>query len=360
MPSSPPSPGAAELNRRWRLSDATTDLATAGVLVHSLDGNGIGVGAWSPPDPADPLRNVWRMDSGQNMNRMGAALINVRHPELFRCLGACGNNWYDLPAIVLKPSAAVQQRVNCLGWRDMGSLFFNCGWDSGDDCRNGCPPRHEWCDRRGASHGGGIESQQNCHVGGFLHEMPGCCIAFPPDDWTGVLAFQDAFAPHGPCDRETKNCDRSDQEEGWLFDEIILDRERYPWDPDLGDMIEAVIIAPWASAEAKDFARAVHTAILAEISGKTGNVTESSLPLLFYDVEEREAPFSLELPARFQPPCTSPDDSKCQDDGNDCCAPAGIGEVAACADGFVPVRFHSPCDRWPGWTNGKFRCCASA
>jgi hypothetical protein len=280
------------------------------------------------------------------MNRMGAALINVRHPELFRCLGACGNNWYDLAAIVLKPSAAVQQRVNCLGWRDMGSLFFNCGWDSGDDCRNGCPPRHEWCDRRGASHGGGIESQQNCHVGGFLHEMPGCCIAFPPDDWTGVLAFQDAFAPHGPCDRETKNCDRSDQEEGWLFDEIILDRERYPWDPDLGDMIEAVIIAPWASAEAKDFARAVHTAILAEISGKTGNVTESSLPLLFYDVEEREAPFSLELPARFQPPCTSPDDSKCQDDGNDCCAPAGIGEVAACADGFVPVRFHSPCDRW--------------
>ena len=38
-----------------------------------------------------------------------------------RCL-SCERPWYDVPAIVLKPTPALQQRLNCLGWRDLGSL----------------------------------------------------------------------------------------------------------------------------------------------------------------------------------------------------------------------------------------------
>ena len=345
---------AAELNRRWRLPDVTHDLATAGVLVHTLDGDGIGKGAWVSPSVDAPLRNIWRMDSGlPEADRMGSSLINVRHPEMFRCLGACGTDWIDLPALVLKPSAAVQRRLNCLGWRDLASLFFGCdtpgGDESGDGCRPGCPPRWQWCDRRG----GRVEDQRGCHVGGFLFEMPNCCFAHPPDDWAGLLAFQDAFAPIGPCDRTTQNCDDSTLETGWLFDEIVLDRARHPWDADLAEMIEAVIIAPAASSAAHEFARAVRAALLHEM----GYADESRLPLLYYDVTHSQNPFTLDLPAKYDPPCNGADDSKCTDAGNDCCAPQGIGEAASCADGYVPVRFHLPCDRWPGWTNGKFKCC---
>ena len=365
-PVNPPSPSsssantpaarvAAELNRRWRLPDATHDLATAGVLVHTLDGDGIGKGGWVRPDVNDPLRNIWSMDSGrQEADRMGSSLINVRHPEIFRCLGACGDEWYDLPAIVLKPTHAVQRRLNCLGWRDLASLFFDCDRPGGDDdddgCKPGCPPRWEWCDKGR----GGVDDQYGCHVGGFLFQMPECCFAHPPEDWASLLAFQDAFAPHGPCNRETQNCDDSTKETGWLFNEIVLDRFRHPWEPDLADMIEAVIIAPGASAR-----KGVRTS-RARCSAPQDRADASLLPLLYYDVMERHAPFSVEIPSRFTPECNMPDDSKCSDLGGDCCAPQGIGEEASCSDGYVPVRFYLPCDRWPGWTNGKFGCCSPA
>lgn len=74
----------------------------------------------------------------------------------------------------------------------------------------------------------------------------------------------------------------------WRFNEIIIDRARYPWEPDLADMLEAVIIAPTASALAKRYARAVHHAILEKIG-----VDDARLPLLYYDVRKRANPFTL-------------------------------------------------------------------
>ena len=84
---------------------------------------------------------------------------------------------------------------------------------------------------------------------------------------------------------------------GWLFNEIVLDRFRHPWEPDLADMIEAVIIAPGASAPAR-----VRTSRARCLLHKIG-ADASLLPLLYYDVMERHALFcrdSLKIHAGVQ------------------------------------------------------------
>ena len=57
------------------------------------------------------------------------------------------------------------------------------------------------------------------------------------------------------------------------------------------------------------------------------------------------------------------DASKCDDVGKDCCAPLAIGEVAACLDGYVPVRKlgrkNEACANGQ-WLEGAYECCAPA
>lgn len=112
---SPPLTVADTLNARWRLPNATEDLATAGVLVHVLEGSkGISLSGFNdgPPDVNRPLKNVWEPDYDwgrefMRSDRMAASMINVRHPEMLRCL-SCEPQWRDLPALVLKPTPEVQ------------------------------------------------------------------------------------------------------------------------------------------------------------------------------------------------------------------------------------------------------------
>ena len=153
-PPPPPYPSiTAALNRRWATGSGA-GMATAGVLIHVLDGDGISGGGFDggPPSLRDPLRNVWRVTRRNDRNdRMSASLVTSRHPDIFRCIKICGADWFDLPGIVLRPSDATQRRVLCLGWRDLGSLGNSCArWGGDRVCREsgccvpGCPRRNEW------------------------------------------------------------------------------------------------------------------------------------------------------------------------------------------------------------------------
>ena len=112
-----------ELNNRWRLLEQTVDLRTAGVLIHVLDGDGLTPGVSGgfvsgPPNLEEPLKRDGRYLWDDNPNqasgdRMSGSLINVRHPEVFQCRGICGNDWWDLPAIVLKPQASARCDPAC-------------------------------------------------------------------------------------------------------------------------------------------------------------------------------------------------------------------------------------------------------
>mgnify|MGYP004095777389 CR=1 FL=1 len=106
------------------------------------------------------------------------------------------------------------------------------------------------------------------------------------------------------------------------------------------------------------------------VRGTAANKPKKANPYMLYDVGVcgpvfkpsssqtlRAASLSVQTRAEPKTCCIAGRSDMCRDNGNDCCAPQGIGEAASCADGYVPVRFHLPCDRWPGWTNGKFKCC---
>ena len=60
-----------------------------------------------------------------------------------------------------------------------------------------------------------------------------------------------------------------------LYNEIIIDKWRDPWEPELQQMIEAVFVAPMASMSSMAYARAVHNAVVERLGFR--------VPLLFYD-----------------------------------------------------------------------------
>eukprot|EP00966_Prymnesium_polylepis_P036873 855445-Prymnesium_polylepis.1 len=51
-----------------------------------------------------------------------------------------------------------------------------------------------------------------------------------------------------------------------LQNEIVLDRWEAPWEPELAEMVEAVLISATASPKAMASARAVHAAVVALIA----------------------------------------------------------------------------------------------
>ena len=129
-------PVARELNRRWERGQPSDNLTAAGLLVHVLDGDGLvdlATGALNEKfDASDPLGHIWAPNPAlKTGDRLSATLINRRHPDILRFvpakqLGAFGEAWVDLPALVLKPSSAVSRRITCLSAQDASSLGRWC------------------------------------------------------------------------------------------------------------------------------------------------------------------------------------------------------------------------------------------
>ena len=266
------------LNRRWAQGKPSNDWTAAGVLVHVFDGDGIdlvpGGFVHGAPKLDDPLRGLVRPSGGH----LAASLLNARHPTPFRCLLACPPQWRELPGIVLKPSAQVISRLSCLAWRDIYSIQYN----RPNVTHAGCPARSSWCDRRG-----GVSAQgPGCTPLGMAAQMAHCCTTFPPTQLDKMMTMQDLYAwPRGPC---LGNCTDHKNPAAWLFDEIILDTEESPWEPELEAMIGAVFISPTASSQSFAWGRAAHAALLQRL-----NVSADALPFLYYNMLAPKEPFSV-------------------------------------------------------------------
>ena len=264
-PLSPPAPPPScsicdELNLRWLNGRPTNDWRAAGILMRALDGDGVTMhGFISTPDLDNPLEHAWAVDVGawKGGDRVSSSVVNSRHPDIFRCLVGCvdgaGAEMRDLPALVLQPSAAVRSRVSCMSWHDGGSLNRNCRpLDPTGGCIGGCPPRNQWGD-----------------------------FVWGVENLERMLAQQDEHVvPWGACtnQRSESDCDSHITSER-LWNEVVLDKYRAPWDDDIESIVGAVAVAPNAWAASKAYARAVHRA-LSELFASRGAILP---PLLYYD-----------------------------------------------------------------------------
>ena len=269
-PASPPSL-ADRFNERWAAGQPSNDLASAGVILRPLAGDGVGPRGFVAPSLDKPLAGAWAPDPFTFAgDRLRALIVNARHPDVRKCGVGCPKEWQDLPGLVLKPSAAVLGRILCAGWREMGSMRYNCNPLGKVGCTPGCPARDQWCDRRG-----GVELQTACSPSASPTAMPTCCIAWPASQLSEMMRMQDTEAGEwGHTAQRYSN-------------DIILDKWVRPWEDDLASMIEAVFIVSSASSAVKAYGLALHRAMLAKL-----DVDASALPLLLYDGTKTEKPFT--------------------------------------------------------------------
>ena len=267
-----PCPLCARLNERWGAGRPTGNWSDAGVLVHVLDGDGITMHGFDggPPDLNDPLKHAWTSNTAawKGGDRLSASLINARHPDVFRCLNGCldaaGEQMRDLPGLVLSPSDSVVRRISCMTWHDAGSLNYNCRPLTTPGCVGGCPREDQWHATR--------------------YER------WARDELESMMLQQDEFMQWGACRTLRDDCDdASFAAVGGFYNEIIIDKWRDPWEPELQQMIEAVFVAPMASMSSMAYARAVHNAVVERLGFR--------VPLLFYDASCTDGnPFTLVEP----------------------------------------------------------------
>ena len=230
-----------------------------------LDGNGVTMQGFADPlDMARPLRHAWAFDPNawKGGDRMSASVVNVRHPDIFRCLVGChddqGREMKDLPALVLRPSAEVHSRVSCMSWFDGGSLNHNCRpLDPTGGCIGGCP-------------NGRVADADTA-----LHAM---------------LEAQDAHVvPWGSCASQRNDCDYHITAERY-WNEVVLDKYLQPWNADITSMVDAVAIAPNASAASMEYAVAVHRSLAWIFE----HHHEPTPPLVYYDAQSMDSlPFKI-------------------------------------------------------------------
>ena len=206
-----------------------------GITMHGFDGG--------PPDLNDPLKHAWTSNTAawKGGDRLSASLINARHPDVFRCLNGCldaaGEQMRDLPGLVLSPSDSVVRRISCMTWHDAGSLNYNCRPLTTPGCVGGCPREDQWHATR--------------------YER------WARDELESMMLQQDEFMQWGACRTLRDDCDdASFAAVGGFYNEIIIDKWRDPWEPELEQMIEAVFVAPMASMSSMAYARAVHDAVV--------------------------------------------------------------------------------------------------
>ena len=166
-----------------------------------------------------------------------------------------------MPAIVLKPTLELRRRVMCLLHRDFGTVQYACspiGWRSDDAsaCRPGCPATGNWC-----------------------HSVAGqnWYCAFQPDELASMMREQDELLKG-----HVGHLDNVRDSDG--YNELVLDTWRYPWEPELSSLVEAVSVPTRATSGAKRYGLAVHAALEQKLG--------ASIPLLAYDAQAGTDPFT--------------------------------------------------------------------
>ena len=177
-----------ELNARWLAGRAASDLASAGIVVHVVDGQEAPGKPWLP-DASSPVGD-----------HFAVSIVNAAHPDVYE--GGQGPK-SRAPGMVLASTPAMQQRISCAYNRDAGSNNKQCGVRGGNDwCRPGCTKY--WCGEDGR--------KWNC--------------AYRPSQLLEAMQRQDAELPHGHVPV-------------YGYNEVVLDAWRTPWADAVPDAILA-------------------------------------------------------------------------------------------------------------------------
>lgn len=304
-----------ELNTRWNKGRPSDDWREVGVHVHIFDLDGVGESSqFAHVDLHDPLRGLWspRIWSPGGGDRLSTSIVSRRHRHVFSCWeGKACPYGHHVPALVLKPSSAVSRRVSCMSYRDFDS--YNAIYDCGEyntvarhsplasSCLPGCPSDDslKWCDTpasRAASERAGCFDEYSRAPPTIMDAAKkvdtrwramGCCQNWHASGLREMLLAQDAFYP----DERRPSGTAGSESDGGGYNELVLDMWEQPWDEEIAEIIEAVMISVDANARARAWARAAHSAIARKLN-LTGSV--DAPPLVSYnesDVDGR--PFTL-------------------------------------------------------------------
>lgn len=223
------------LNARFRMGQPSNNLNEAGVVVRVLDSE-------------EDINQPWKAGAGSFSDRFSVSIVNARHPDIYQ--GAFGAQT-KLPGFVLSPS--VQHRISCGYPKDGQTASMQCRTPGGDDgCKPGCA-RNVCGDGR----------RWNCH--------------WPADQIKELMEAQDRY--YGPFGHRSYSHE--------VYNEIILDTFRKPWDNDLPGAIEAIFVQATAPDVAKARAARIHESFL-----NAYHLDGRDVPLLLFDETSTETPFS--------------------------------------------------------------------
>ena len=252
---------AARLNARFRNGGTSSDLQTAGVLVHQFDAM----------DDPNPDRSPWLPGGFQHAetgDRISAALIHARmqaDPGFNIPIYS-----YSLAGIILNPSA---NRLLCSYPYDVGSMSRHC-WPRGvsDHCLPGCTrfdnDPDQWC-----VPGTDQWRQQN----------PPC--SWRPEDLDAMLSVREEIR------REKLRPPQKMWHDGKYYNELIFDSAHYI--DHLPDSIEAVFFLDDDCGDAHDGPKCRDYGIGArDAIARHFGLAEERLPILKLDLWNWEAPFS--------------------------------------------------------------------
>ena len=266
------------LNQRWRSGGPADSLPEAGLLVHTMDGDGITKHGFTRTRLPPSGRELWERLGRPNADigwgdHVSCSIINARAPALYQPLNVpllVSQGYGDLPFVVLATDEAVQARVNCCFSMDAGTVGVGCNTRGGDEsCTPGC-------------------SVSN----GQLHKMANWNhYTHPPSDAGpyGADALRACLEnmERSVCGNENVWC-------GLAYNEVVLDNWNLgPWDAN--QMVLAIGVARGAAPAAVELARAVHDAAIA---------SRVRVPLLSYDRHASDEPFTVMVdwpPGLFSP-----------------------------------------------------------
>ena len=245
-------------------------LSDAGVLIHVLDGDGIGLAKYMdnggyggfvgtaqglPPTGKELWRKLGQPNASDAQipgvgfvgDRVATSIINREAPFVFEPSNVpwlVENGFQKLPFVLLHDNEAVRSRISCCYSQDVGSVWMTCDRPGGgSECTPGCT------DARRAFPPDGLSQ----------------CLASMNKPQCGYRMTDGQLAPYENADKSF--CQRA-------YNEVVLDSWREGgWQR--ASMVAAIAVPHGASDRAVALAHEVHAAALADIPGLG--------PLLRYD-----------------------------------------------------------------------------